>query len=145
MKKIISLSLFFTLFILASALTATPPVEKDQYLTEYLKNPTFLETWEKLIRRPDIPRWLSESKKVRPNIIQTKAIIFSAKSGDLLGFNVCKPHDCGNNEFFVLFTLDGREAWGYAPNINGKNRFYNDPDKEKQAIFPTMLRKFQGF
>ena len=49
----------------------------------------------------------------------------------LLGW-VCKPHDCGDNELYVLFAPGARQAWGLL--ISGDKRSWlGRPDPAIQA------------
>jgi hypothetical protein len=55
----------------------------------------------------------------------------------LLGW-VCKAHDCGDNQLHVLFSPDGKRAWGLL--ITGQQRSWlGKPDAAIQAAIQSGI------
>jgi hypothetical protein len=46
-------------------------------------------------------------------------------------FFVCKTHDCGNNNFIVIFAPEGRQAWSVLNTSS--QRFFGNPDQKKEG------------
>ena len=53
---------------------------------------------------------------------------------------VCKPHDCGDNQLFVIFAPDARQAWALAAE-GERQRWYGDPD---EAVRDALGKAVQG-
>jgi Inhibitor of vertebrate lysozyme (Ivy) len=65
---------------------------------------------------------------------RVKTLTVEGKS-DTLGW-VCKPHDCGGNQLFVLFAPVGAQAWAMLVSDDGGNpRWFGKPsDAIKAAL-----------
>lgn len=53
---------------------------------------------------------------------------------DYLVGSVCQPHNCGNQQLFVVFSADRRHAWGLRVML---------PDSEAAMLHPSRYARFQ--
>lgn len=53
---------------------------------------------------------------------------------DYLTGMVCQPHNCGNQQLFVVFSADRRQAWGLRVML---------PDNEAAMLHPSRYARFQ--
>ena len=54
----------------------------------------------------------------------------------LLGY-VCKAHDCGDNQLFVLFAPAGKQAWGLLLTGGSNEQWLGKPDASIQAAIKS--------
>lgn len=115
-----------------ACLSATANAEQP-YLFELLGKPAYSKSWNTLFAgERDVDRWLARYAKTK------NGPATPGKSVQLGGTTyqinmVCKTHECGSNQFFVLFSPDGRKAWGLLLKDGNTERFFGQPDDEKKA------------
>ncbi len=81
------------------------------YLHDILRRPAFKESWNRLFRRNrNIDRWVHVFGGGGPGVAGPAEPV-TAGGRSYLSTDVCKPHDCADNQLFVLFTADGTQAW----------------------------------
>ena len=54
--------------------------------------------------------------------------------------SVCKTHDCANNSFIVLFTPNGKKAWGLLLKEQKYERFFGSPNDEIQNALREAVK-----
>lgn len=98
--------------MVAFALPAPLSAQGGQpYLFDLLKQPAFKESWDGLFRRNrNIDRWVHVFGG-GGNGVSGPAEPVAADGRRFLSTDVCKPHDCADNQLFVLFVADGSRAW----------------------------------
>ena len=57
-----------------------------------------------------------------------------------LGFT-CKPNDCENNQLYVLFAPEGRDAWAMLATPATGVTWLGRPDQRIQDAITSVLRK----
>lgn len=116
-----------TMFFVSGSTFAEP------YLFELLTKPAYAKSWKKLLTgEKNIPPWLAQYAKTKDGPSTPGKAIQLDKGNYQIG-TVCKTHDCGANQFFVLFAPDGTQAWGILLINRETERFFGNPDDEKKA------------
>ena len=113
----------------------------EPYLFELLTKPTYYKSWSALfVGERNIDSWLAEYAKTKKGVASQGRHIQLGKVGYQIN-TVCKTHECGNNEFFVLFAEDGTKAWGLLLTDRKIERFFGRPDEEKKkALLAAVYR-----
>ena len=115
--------------------------ENGTYLHQVIEDPMYLAAWNKLFEKTtDVDDWLKEYS-VTLDGVQSQVLKMEFEGSRYEVFKVCKPHDCGDNAFAVIFLPSNGEALGllvkskyvrvYNENINRfeskrleENRFF---------------------
>ena len=106
------------------------------YLFDLIKRPVYNKAWLAMFRNEkDAPQWLVnvEGPATPVERVNSKGIAYQLSS-------VCKPHDCGDNIFHVIFSSDGRKAWGLLLVNENNERFFGSPDADLKALLRTASR-----
>jgi len=120
-------------FVIATAMAiASSGVFAEPYLFDLLAKPTYYKSWNKLLAgEKDVDLWLAKYAKSKDGPATPGK---ETKLGEVsyLISTVCKTHDCGDNQFFVLFAPNGTQAWGLLLINRKTERFFGNPDDEKK-------------
>jgi hypothetical protein len=111
------------------------------YLFDLLNRPAYLIAWNVLFTgEKNIPSWLAAyaTTKDGPAMPGTEV---NLRDGRYQINLVCQAHDCGNNRFYVLFSAEGKQAWGLLLTNNQEERFFGQPDAEKMKVLRTAAKK----
>lgn len=128
-------------FALSSLALVAVPAQGADYLSDLLRNPTYLASWNKLIgSEPDSEPWLRRYGETHDGVtIPSKRIPLS--TGTHTAAWVCQPHNCGPRQFFVLFAPDGKAAWGIFLKDSQEETVFGAPDEE---ILSAIRQYIQG-
>ena len=115
--------------MLTAPASAQAPSGGGRYLHDMLKQPTYREAWTHMLGKLG-PResWLKADKLTGPGGPST---IVTVGGQAFERVDTCKRHDCGNNQFYALFSPDGREALGVLVQP-GNIRFFGQPSEQQQ-------------
>lgn len=115
--------------LLAAPASAQAPKDGGRYLHDLMKLPTYRDAWTRMLGKLG-PResWLKVDKLTGPGGPST---IVTVSGQAFERVDTCKRHDCGNNQFYALFSPDGREALGVLVQP-GNIRFFGQPSEEQQ-------------
>ncbi|QUN04478.1 hypothetical protein KDN34_09280 [Shewanella yunxiaonensis] len=112
---------------------------EGKYLFEILDDATYLKTWDALIAsQKDAPLWLKQYGKTR-NGPATPGEPFTVADRTFEVYMVCKTHDCGGNQFHVIFLNKGTIAYGLLLQ-DTEIEIFGEPDN---AVL-TALKHAQG-
>jgi len=103
-------------------------------LYEQLQKPAHKAAWHKLIagqKRAD--PWLKHYARTFDGPVAPGYPV-TIDSVDHVVYNVCKTHDCGSNMFHVVFTPDGKKAWGLLVNGDRQTPFGNPDAPHLKAL-----------
>jgi hypothetical protein len=101
----------------APATTAELPV-----LFEQLEKPDYKAAYLTLFTGAGAtPGWMKEGGTASPG----RVVTVGGTEYEL--YSHCKPHDCGDNMMYVLFSRDRKHAWALAME-SGKPRTFGNPD-----------------
>lgn len=99
------------LAVLLLAAPAANALDKDPYLFDMLKEPTYLAAWKAMLKGEQVPSWVANYAKTFDGPSTPSKTVTIGSQAYLLGY-VCKAHDCGDNQLHVLFAPAGKQAWG---------------------------------
>jgi hypothetical protein len=127
MLKRLLLALVLLGSVPAYAEDATSP-----YLPDLLKKPPFLNAWNGMLASESVPAWVKNyAKSFNGPATPSKPIAVGGEPYTLAW--VCKTHDCGDNQLYVLFAPGARQAWGLMISGGDKRSWLGRPDTAIQA------------
>jgi len=105
----------------APAETAAAPAELPP-LFDQIEKPEYKAAYRALFTdAAATPAWMREGGTASPGRVVTIG------GADYEFYSHCKPHDCGDNMMYVLFSRDRQHAWALAVE-SGKSRVFGNPD-----------------
>ncbi|HMK40677.1 MAG TPA: Ivy family c-type lysozyme inhibitor [Methyloceanibacter sp.] len=123
------------LAVLLLAAPAADALDKDPYLFDMLKEPTYLAAWKAMLAGEHVPSWVANYAKTFDGPSNPSKTVQLGGKDYLLAF-VCKAHDCGDNQLFALFAPAGKQAWGLL--VGGSNeQWLGKPDASIQAAIKS--------
>jgi hypothetical protein len=123
----------------AATAAGAAPAEEPGFLFDALRLPRYRMSWEKLVKDVQpTPDWLLHFDKTYDGVAgEMKAVIIEGKPAKL-SF-VCKPEDCANHKFEVLFEADGR-AFGALGGVNESPAFFGGPSPAQQEELTKAIQ-----
>jgi len=127
MRRKIALALILSLF-------AGGALADGAYLFDVLKRPKYRGAWNAMMKGwAGVPAWLVEFSKTSDGVA-TPGTAAEVGGKPFEFYGVCKPHDCADNKFEVMFEKGGGRARGILTTPNART-FFGDPnDDEKAAL-----------
>lgn len=142
----LGLLLALSLLTLAPALAqeqATAPAgepSKGPVLGDLLKAPKYIYAWQTMMAGETPPEWVRSYTATHDGPpTPTIAVPLSGESYTL-GFT-CKPNDCEDNQLYVLFAPEGRDAWALLASPGAGISWLGKPDQRIQDAITGALRK----
>ena len=127
---------------LAQAQAAAPTGEtaKGPALGEFLKTPKYKNAWQIMMSGEGAPFWVYEFARTFDG--PPTPVIPVELDGETytLGFT-CKPNDCENNQLYVLFAPEGRDAWALLATPDTGVSWLGRPNQRIQDAITGALRK----
>lgn len=123
--------------LLAGAMLAVmvlPVAAKEgDYLFDTLKRPVWRKAWNNMLASGGrMPEWIGVFSRTYNGVATPASLVnIGDKTYELA--TVCKPHDCGDNQLYVLFKSDGLQAFGLLLQTGKPQRFLGAPDAAQQA------------
>jgi hypothetical protein len=91
---------------------SSPSLADEPYLYDLLKQKPYHAAWDAMLKgEKKVDRWILTFGKTYDGVTDKVKTVAVDGQNDALGW-VCKPHDCGGNQLYVLFAPDAKEAWG---------------------------------
>ena len=116
--------------LFASVLGAAAAAEDGGFLFDVLRQRPYRAAWDKLMKEVQpTPDWLLQFNR---NFDGVSGALKSIDVGGRLyrqGF-VCKPQDCGDRRFEVMFDGDATHAYGALGGCSDPPAFYGAPPPE---------------
>ncbi|HZP19271.1 MAG TPA: Ivy family c-type lysozyme inhibitor [Bauldia sp.] len=126
--------------LIVLAIAAGPVLADDTYLYDTIRLPAYKAAWNAMLQgEKKLPDWVAKFAKTRDATSAPNKTLIVDGQADLLGW-ICKSHDCGGNEVFVLFTPDASKAWAMLIVADGAPRYLGNPD----ATVKAALQKAQA-
>ena len=127
------------LAVLIFAAPAAYALDKDPYLFDMLKEPAYLAAWKAMLKGEQVPAWVASYAKTFDGPSNPSKTVNLGGKDYLLAF-VCKAHDCGDNQLYVLFAPQGKQAWGLL--VAGSNqKWLGKPDAPIQAAITSNMNQ----
>lgn len=129
-------------FILVCAACSAAVAANDIYLTDAIKNPSYLRALTSLLKNAhNLPAWTEQVLKMSGNYVGTPVTYSTIDGTRYELFNACKPHDCVDSRLEVMFSPGGTRAWG-AFLESGKPISYLDaPNAAQQRALQAALQQ----
>jgi hypothetical protein len=129
--------IFFALT--AGTMSACLAMASDgEYLFDLLKKPGYRQGWNGMMNIAKPPQWLAAFGRSGNGVATPSTSIVIDGVRHELG-HVCKPHDCGDNRFQVLFTPGGARAWGLLQEAGKPPRYFGDPAPAQRAALQKAM------
>lgn len=106
-----TLLLALLLSLSAPALAQEPSEGAGPVLGELLQKPAFFSAWQAMVSGETTPDWVTEYTATLDGPPVPSIPVSIDNQAYSLAFT-CKPNECEENQFFVLFAPDGSKAWG---------------------------------
>ncbi|MGH6736884.1 MAG: Ivy family c-type lysozyme inhibitor [Methyloceanibacter sp.] len=122
------LLLAFVIFGAAPALAQN----EGPYLFDLLGDGAYRAAWNGMLNGEAVPDWVAAYAEDfdGPSSPSTKVSV----GGEPYTLAwVCKAHDCGDNQLYVLFAPAGRQAWGLLISGGDQRQWLGNPDAAVQA------------
>jgi len=104
------------------------------YLFDLLKRPAFRQSWDRLFDgATGLDPWIRRFSR-GGNGVAGPSQPEQAGGRRYVSADVCKPHDCGDNQLYVLFTADGARAWAVLRTPRGAQWFGAPGDAERTLL-----------
>jgi hypothetical protein len=130
--------MFRSLTSVAFALViATMAQASTQYLRDLLRKPSYRASWNTLLKGQRVEPWLADYSRTYDGPASPNKVIRVGKIAYVAG-SVCKTHDCGGNSFAVIFTQNGKRAWGYLIQDGEDPRFFGNPNQAQRAALKKL-------
>ncbi|WP_158007352.1 Ivy family c-type lysozyme inhibitor [Methyloceanibacter stevinii] len=133
------LARFLLTLLLFGATPAMAQAPEGPYLPDLMKEqPAYLTAWKEMVAGEKLPAWVDTFTKTQGAVATPVKTIPVAGQPHTLGW-ICKPHDCGGNEVYVLFAPEARQAWGLMIS-DDKRRWLGNPDAAVQAAIESGVQ-----
>lgn len=134
--------LVFILLLLSgsSALAQNAGQGNGPAMGDLLKVPAFASAWRVMLAGDETPAWVQEYGKTLDGPPTPSIPVPLLGETYTLGFT-CKPNDCENNQLYVLFAPDGRDAWGLLATTANGIAWLGKPEEPIQDAITGALRK----
>lgn len=108
------------------------------YLFDLMKKPAYRMAWDGMLKGAKPPAWISVFRRTG-NGVATPSTNTTIAGRNYELAHVCKPHDCGDNRFQVLFAAGGSQAWGALLEGGKQPRFFGGPSPEQRDALRRAL------
>jgi hypothetical protein len=117
-----------------------PAASEGPVLGELLKLPKYIYAWQLMVSGETPPEWVREYTATLDG--PPVPTIPVPLDGEIytLGFT-CKPKDCEDNQLYVLFAPEGRDAWALLATPATGIAWLGRPDQRIQDAITGALRK----
>jgi Inhibitor of vertebrate lysozyme (Ivy) len=105
------------------------------YLFDLLREAPYLKAWNGMLAGETVPAWVKQYAKTFDGPSSPSTEVTVGDEQYALGW-VCKAHDCGDNQLYVLFSPGGKKAWGLLMTGN-QRRWLAHPDPAIQAAIQS--------
>jgi hypothetical protein len=130
----------FAAIIAFTLVAAAAAAEETSFLFDALQNRAYRAAWEKLMKEVQpTPDWLLQFNKNFDGVASDlRPITIDGKSYQLS--YVCKPQDCANRKFEVLFEAGGAHAYGALGGRTDEPAYFGDPTPAMQDALAKAVK-----
>lgn len=122
---------------------AAPPSAGEQggpKLADLLKIPAYASAWRVMLAGEEPPDWVKQYAQTLDGPPTPSIPVPLLGETYTLGFT-CKPNDCANNQLYVLFAPEGRDAWALLATTATGIVWFGRPEQPIQDGITDALRK----
>ena len=119
--------------------TEAPEAQMGPLLGEMMKLPKYIYAWQGMMSGETPPQWVKDYATTLDG--PPVPTIPAPLDGEIytLGFT-CKPNECEENQLYILFAPEGRDAWAMLVAPSGVS-WLGQPDERIQKAITSGLRK----
>lgn len=140
MRRIVMLAVAcaFTPCVTAQAKQLSPsqtPIDLSNYTAELVQKPEYNQAYRTMAA---LPTWVSSGKGTSTPTTQQIINGQPYRIGHL-----CEPHNCAQNQFEVILSQNGKQAWGLFSSRIGKTLYqmpFGNPDETLLAALVAAYR-----
>lgn len=133
--RFLTLAAAFCIAAPGLAQAQSTPAPLSAYASEFIKKPVFSKSYQKMLT---LPSWVrtgqGTSEIVKPLTIEGKAYLVT---------NICEPHNCHDHQLNLIFTKDGKQAWGLLSTFRGGKLYQLPLGEPDDAIMNALTKNFQ--
>jgi inhibitor of lysozyme (Ivy) len=108
------------------------------FLFDLLEKDSYLKAWNAMLAGATVPPWVKNyAKSFDGPANPSKDIAVGGETYTLAW--VCKTHDCGDNQVYVLFAPGARQAWGLLLSPGDKRTWLGAPDPAIKAAIESGM------
>ncbi|QGX90574.1 C-lysozyme inhibitor [Tatumella sp. TA1] len=107
--------MFKQLGIIASLLAAPGAFAAETTFSDLVKTPEGSKALTALMSHQQLPSW------IRTGGVESPAQTVTVKGDDYQVYSICKPHNCGNQQFAVLYSAKLKQMSGLYLQNNEKS------------------------
>ena len=127
--------------LVASVAGAAATAEDGAFLFDVLRERPYRAAWDKLMKEVQpTPDWLMQFNRNFDGVSGPLKPVEVGGKPYRLAF-VCKPQDCGDRKFEVIFDPDAAHAYGALGGRNDPPAFFGAPPPDVQD---ALAKGFQG-
>jgi len=121
-----------TVILLLAAAPTQAQAQDTPYLFDLLEQSAYLKAWNGMLKGETVPPWVKSYAKTFDGPATPSTEVPVGGQPYTLAW-VCKAHDCGDNQLYVLFAPEGRQAWGLLISAGDERKWLGNPDAAVQA------------
>lgn len=126
--------------MLVMCIASAPAAAAGPYLFDITKKPAYAKALASLFDSSGkLPDWTREMRKPKGNFVASPGIRTSAEGATYEVFQVCKPHDCHDNQMVVMFAPNGARAWGALQEAGKPTAYFGSPGDAQQAAMKAAF------
>jgi hypothetical protein len=117
---------------------ATLVAAEKPYLFDLLGDDAYRNAWNAMLAGETVPQWVKRYAATLEGPSSPSSEVMVGGEAYTLAW-VCKAHDCGGNELYVLFAPGGAQAWGLLI-AGGNERWLGGPNAAIQAAIKSGVQ-----
>ena len=134
MRKLFAAAVVFGLAIPAAA------AEELAYLYDVITKPAYKHSLTAIVAGQPLESWVKGVLSGEEGLGTPGKTVAAGGAGYEL-YDVCQPHNCGGNFFYVLFTSGGGQAWAVLTKDDRIVRFYGAPNAAQQRLLSDATKR----
>lgn len=107
---------------------------EEPSLYDLLKEPAYKTAFEQMLGGETVDPWIKTFVETGNGVTAASTPMTVEGENDIVAW-VCKPHDCGDNQLFVLFSPGAAAAWGMLKVAQAEPKWLGAPSAAaKEAL-----------
>jgi hypothetical protein len=131
--------ILLTALLLVGSAPSIAAAQQGPYLYDLLGDDPYLAAWNEMLAGEDVPDWVAGYASDFNGPTSPSSEVPIRDEVYTLTW-VCKAHDCGDNQLYVLFAPGGAQAWGYLITGGDHTRFLGRPDSTIQDVLLNAVQ-----
>ena len=128
--------------ILTYAASSIAAAANQTYLTDAIKNPSYLRSLTSLLNNAArLPSWTRQVLKTSGDYVGTPVAYSNAAGIRYELFYACKAHDCADNAMELMFAPNGDRAWAALMEDGKSVTYLGSPSAAQQAALKKAFQK----